>query len=88
LTESGGSGSFVIFWSNLWKLTTAAAIPYHTGMYGKNPRGFGFITIGANVDEFHKPAMETAEKITSVKENFEKSLYGQNPAIRHISGPA
>ncbi len=77
LTESGGSGSFVIFWSNLWKLTTAAAIPYHTGMYGKNSRGFGFITIGANVDEFHKPAMETAEKITSVKENFEKSLYGQ-----------
>ncbi len=77
LTEYGGSGSFVIFWSNLWKLTTAAAIPYHTGIYGEHPRGFGFITIGANVDEFHKPAMETAEKIASVKEDFEKNLHGQ-----------
>ncbi|ACN15319.1 two-component sensory histidine kinase (drug sensor/ATP binding) [Desulforapulum autotrophicum HRM2] len=77
LTEHGGSGSFVIFWSHLWKLTTAAAIPYHTGIYGKHPRGFGFVTIGANVDEFHKPAMETAEKILSVRKNFEKNLHEQ-----------
>ena len=27
LTEHGGSGSFAIFFSGLWKLTTAAAIP-------------------------------------------------------------
>ena len=27
LTREGGSGSFVIFWSGLWKLTTAATIP-------------------------------------------------------------
>ncbi|MDY7036812.1 MAG: sensor histidine kinase, partial [Thermodesulfobacteriota bacterium] len=27
LTQKGGSGSFVIFWSGLWKLTTAASIP-------------------------------------------------------------
>ena len=63
LTEHGGSGSFVIFFSGLWKLTTAAAIPYYTGQYGKSPQGFGFVTIGANVDEFHKAATETAGKI-------------------------
>ena len=33
LTKNGGSGSFVILWSGIWKLTTAAAIPYHTGIY-------------------------------------------------------
>ena len=66
VTEHGGSGSFVIFFSGLWKLTTAAAIPYHTGQYGKTPQGFGFVTIGANVDEFHKAATETAGKINAL----------------------
>lgn len=65
LTEHGGSGSFVIFFSGLWKLTTAAAIPYYTGQYGKTPQGFGFVTIGANVDEFHKAASETAARINT-----------------------
>lgn len=58
-TEDGGSGSFVIFWSGFWKLTTYAAIPYYTGPYGNSPRGFGYVTIGANVDEFHKAANAT-----------------------------
>lgn len=66
LTEHGGSGSFVIFFSGLWKLTTAAAIPYYTGQYGKTPQGFGFVTIGANVDDFHKAATETAGKINAL----------------------
>jgi len=66
LTEHGGSGSFVIFFSGLWKLTTAAAIPYYTGQYGKTPQGFGFVTIGANVDDFHKAATETAAKINTL----------------------
>jgi signal transduction histidine kinase len=61
LTKQGGSGSFVILWSGVWKLTTAATIPYYTGKYGKTPRGFGFVTIGANVDEFHKAATATKE---------------------------
>ncbi|RAU22684.1 two-component sensor histidine kinase [Paramagnetospirillum kuznetsovii] len=56
LTSQGGSGSFDIFWSGLWKLTTAATIPYYTGPYAKSPRGFGFVTIGANVDDFHAAA--------------------------------
>lgn len=66
LTEHGGSGSFVIFFSGLWKLTTAAAIPYYTGQYGKTPQGFGFVTIGANVDDFHKSATETAGRINAL----------------------
>ncbi len=63
LTSEGGSGSFVIFWSNLWKLTTAAPIPYYTGQYADSKRGFGFVTIGANVDDFHEPAVMSKKKI-------------------------
>ena len=66
VTEHGGSGSFVIFFSGLWKLTTAAAIPYYTGQYGKTQQGFGFVTIGANVDDFHKAATETAKQINAL----------------------
>ncbi|RAU17308.1 GGDEF domain-containing protein [Nitrincola tibetensis] len=66
LTEQGGSGSFVILWSGLWKLTTAAAIPYFTGQYADTPRGFGFVTIGANVNEFHKPANESKERLDEI----------------------
>lgn len=66
LTEHGGSGSFVIFFSGLWKLTTAAAIPYYTGQYAQSRQGFGFVTIGANVDDFHQAANETARKISTL----------------------
>ncbi len=62
-TQDGGSGSFVIFWSGFWKLTTYAAIPYYTGPYRNSPRGFGYVTIGANVDEFHKAANATRATI-------------------------
>lgn len=62
-TEDGGSGSFLIFWSGLWKLTTYAAVPYYTGDYGKTKRGFGYVTVGANVDEFHKAANITRADI-------------------------
>ncbi|MDP5240639.1 HAMP domain-containing sensor histidine kinase [Uliginosibacterium sp. 31-16] len=63
LTEKGGSGSFEINFSGLHKLTTAAAIPYYTGQYGKSPQGFGFVTIGANVADFHRAATESARQI-------------------------
>lgn len=66
VTEGGGSGSFTIFFSGLWKLTTAAAIPYYTGQYGQNKRGFGFVTIGANVDDFHRAATESGKRITAM----------------------
>lgn len=63
LTAHGGSGSFVIVLSGLQELTTAAAIPYYTGRFGSSPRGFGFITIGANVEDFHRAATASAERI-------------------------
>ncbi|NSL54570.1 sensor histidine kinase [Uliginosibacterium aquaticum] len=63
LTAQGGSGSFEIFFTGLQKLTTAAAIPYYTGQYGDSARGFGFITIGANVDDFHRAATDSARQI-------------------------
>ncbi len=74
LTQYGGSGSFVIFWSKLWKLTTAATIPYHTGIYKNSPRGFGFVTIGANIHEFHSSATKTADKIASITKEYETDL--------------
>ena len=74
-TEDGGSGSFLILWSGLWKLTTYAAIPYFTGIYGASERGFGYVTIGANVDDFHKAANIT-------KANIEASISEQGRDIR------
>ena len=74
LTEHGGSGSFAIFFSGLWKLTTAAAIPYYTGQYGESKRGFGFITVGANVDDFHKAATESGQRIDQLISNADTLL--------------
>ena len=79
LTQHGGSGSFLIFWSKLWKLTTAAAIPYHTGRYN-TPRGFGLVTIGANVDEFHSAANETAAQIRAITRDYETDLENRRHA--------
>ncbi len=62
-TEDGGSGSFLIFWSGLWKLTTYATVPYYTGPYAHSKRGFGYVTLGANVDDFHKAANITKAEI-------------------------
>ncbi len=69
LTESGGSGSFWIMWSGLYKLTTAAAIPYYTGQYAPenqngSMRGFAFVTIGAGIEDFTAPAQATGEKLS------------------------
>jgi signal transduction histidine kinase/CheY-like chemotaxis protein len=74
LTQDGGYGSFVIFWSNVWKLTTAASIPYYSGQYKNSPRGFGFVTIGANVHEFHAAANRTKENIDQILKNQVNSM--------------
>jgi len=66
VTQNGGYGSFVIYWSKVWKLSTAATIPYYTGQYSSTKRGFGFVTIGANVDEFHSAANETRKNVTRI----------------------
>ena len=72
LTEDGGSGSFYILWSGLYKLTTAGAIPYYTGQYepsednNYSKRGFGFVTIGAGLEDFTRPAAETEMRLSTI----------------------
>jgi len=60
LTVNGGSGSFYIYWSNLYKSTTAGAIPYFTGQFSPevqgNRRGFAIVTIGSAIEDFTEPA--------------------------------
>ncbi|WP_228150980.1 HAMP domain-containing protein, partial [Malaciobacter marinus] len=74
LTQNGGYGSFIIHWSNIWKLSTAAAIPYYTGKYANSKRGFGFVSITANVDEFHAAANKTKEKINVILDSHTKNM--------------
>ncbi|MDR1319224.1 MAG: methyl-accepting chemotaxis protein, partial [Treponema sp.] len=62
LTAEGGSGSFLILWSGIWKPNTAATIPYYTGNYGKTRRGFGFVALGAGLEDFQIPA-KNMEKV-------------------------
>ena len=69
VTQNGGYGSFIINWSGVWKLTTAAAIPYYTGKYANTKRGLGFVTIGASVDDFHAAANETKKNISEILKN-------------------
>lgn len=86
LTAEGGSGSFEILWSGLWKLTTAAAIPYYTGPYGKSPRGFGFVTIGANVDDFHRAATESKKAADQIVAERGAQLQGQLNDVIELIG--
>jgi signal transduction histidine kinase len=74
LTQNGGYGSFIINWSNVWKLTTAATIPYYTGKYGNTKRGFGFVAIGASVDDFHSAANKTREDVIKILNNQTNSM--------------
>ncbi|MDR3316079.1 MAG: response regulator [Coriobacteriales bacterium] len=72
LTLDGGSGSFYILWSGVYKITSAAAIPYYTGQYapseenGYSKRGFAMITIGAGLEDFQRPAVETKENLEGI----------------------
>ncbi len=82
LTAGGGSGSFYILWSGLYKLNTAAAIPYYTGQYAPSEannwsrRGFGFVAIGSGLEDFTQPARETEEKlIEAVNENLSETFW-------------
>jgi signal transduction histidine kinase len=83
-TKDGGSGSFLILWSGLWKLTTYATIPYYTGPYGKSKRGFGYVTIGANVDDFHKDANITKAKIEHSILEEGKDIVAANNKTREL----
>ena len=68
LTEHGGSGSFAVFYSGVSKLSAVATIPYYTGNYGNSLRGFGYVTIGANIDDFHRAATESGHRISAMIE--------------------
>ncbi|MDR1777215.1 MAG: PAS domain-containing protein [Desulfovibrio sp.] len=74
LAKDGGSGSLRILWSGLWKLNTAAAIPYYTGRYGLSKLGFGFVAIGAGLDDFHSPATETSRVLGSLIKKTDDEL--------------
>ncbi|MDR2175345.1 MAG: HAMP domain-containing protein, partial [Synergistaceae bacterium] len=71
LTEHGGSGSLYILWSGIYKLNTAAAIPYYTGQYapseanGYSRRGFGLVAVGAGLEDFTRPAAETEKRLAA-----------------------
>ncbi|MCL2819767.1 MAG: ATP-binding protein [Oscillospiraceae bacterium] len=69
LTENGGSGSFYILWSGIYKPTTAGAIAYYTGQYSPEvqgtKRGFAFVTIGAGIEDFTAPAYSMRTNITN-----------------------
>jgi signal transduction histidine kinase/PAS domain-containing protein/ActR/RegA family two-component response regulator len=74
LTKEGGSGSFLILWSGIWKPNTAATIPYYTGNYGKTKRGFGFVAIGAGLEDFQRPALETQQEMTNIITGTDRAL--------------
>ena len=82
LTQYGGSGSFLIEWSGVWKRTTAAAIPYFTGRYGSSPRGFGYVTIGANVEDFHAPAAANAELMELSLSQFSERMRAKQDELQ------
>jgi signal transduction histidine kinase/ActR/RegA family two-component response regulator/HAMP domain-containing protein len=74
LTKEGGSGSFHILWSGIWKPNTAATIPYYTGNYGKTKRGFGFVAIGAGLEDFQRPARETETALNEIIDETDKII--------------
>ncbi len=74
ISADGGYGSFVIYWSNVWKLTTVAAIPYYSGQYGESKRGFGFVTLGANLNEFHEATNKTKDRIELILMSLERDM--------------
>ncbi|MDR1144362.1 MAG: response regulator [Spirochaetaceae bacterium] len=84
LTREGGSGSFLILWSGIWKPNTAAAIRYYTGNYGKTKRGFGFVAIGAGLEDFQRPARETEKVLAQVISQAETDLTGAGERTREL----
>ena len=83
LTVQGGSGSFYMLWSGIYKLSTAAAIPYYTGQYGPSQengfslRGFGFVAIGAGLDDFTVPAKEMEGQLVNIVTGIQRETIEQ-----------
>ena len=87
ITGNGGSGSLYILWSGIYKLNTAAAIPYYTGQYAPSaanpyPRvGFGFVAIGAGLEDFTAPAAAMEENLDSMVADMTSSTVLQTLLI-------
>ena len=87
IAGNGGSGSLYILWSGIYKLNTAAAIPYYTGQYApseNNPYpgiGFGFVAIGAGLEDFTAPAIAMSENLDDVATDITKSTVLQTILI-------
>ncbi|WP_321779466.1 EAL domain-containing protein [Sulfurimonas sp.] len=85
VTKDGAHGSFLNYWSNIWKLSAVAPIPYYTGRFKNSKKGFGLITMGANTNEFHKAAIKTKEHLASVLEkeyaNIQESIESTSDKI-------
>ena len=77
-TENGGSGSFLIYWSGLWKFTAVASVPYTTGHYKDYPRGFGYVTLGAEIADFHKDVSIMEKDLKTQYALFEKNIEQSN----------
>jgi len=67
ITNNGGSGSFYISWSNIYKPVSVSTVAYYSGQYSPeeqgNKRGFAFVTIGAGIDDFTTPIYEMEKRI-------------------------
>ena len=74
LTKDGGSGSFNILWSGIWKSNTAATIPYYTGNYGNSSRGFGFVAIGVGLEDFQRPIHATEVRLQEIITQTDEAL--------------
>jgi diguanylate cyclase (GGDEF)-like protein len=85
IADAGGSGSFLMLWSGLWKLTTVAAIPYYTGQYSSEAqgdrRGFGIVTIGANVEDFHEAASDSKTRLNAIIAGVEGNTGRRGKAV-------
>ena len=81
INKDGGYGSFQIYWSGIWKLTTIATIPYYTGPYSAGKRGFGYVTIGANIGEFTKSGAAARDALNDSFGAVNQSLLSQLRAM-------
>jgi signal transduction histidine kinase len=61
-------------------------IPYFTGQYGNSPRGFGYVTIGANVEDFHAPAVATADLMNEKVTEFSDRLRSKQSSLQSMIG--
>lgn len=81
MTGSGKVGSVEIEFDGLRKLVSIAPIPYFSGQYGASLRGFGSVTVGAGIEDFHRPAMESARQINEMLATGDASFREQRDGL-------